>query len=98
MLGRRAGGRRIATIAPSRRGQRKLTTLGLIMIILGVFAGVALADAADPVQPMSANVIINDDGSTTITVIGGWQWTTHTSDCNTNRSAVGWAMDWNDPH
>lgn len=33
-----------------------------------------------------------------MTVSGDWRWTTHHSDCNLDRFAVGWAIDWNDPN
>jgi hypothetical protein len=56
------------------------------------------ADSADPVLPISQGTVThNNDGSNTVTMRGQWQWTTHASDCNTNRYAVGWAVDWHDP-
>jgi len=49
----------------------------------------------------------NGDGTTTVTVVAvtdpmtgvgaGWVWTTHHTDCNTDRAGVGFAVDWNDP-
>jgi hypothetical protein len=64
----------------------------------------ALADAPDPKIPPqtpSAKVIhVTHNaaaGTTTVTVTGGWVWTTHGKDCNTDRAGVGFAVDWNDP-
>ena len=49
----------------------------------------------------------NGDGTTTVTVVAltdpttgvgaGWVWTTHHTDCNTNRAGIGFAVAWNDP-
>jgi hypothetical protein len=33
-----------------------------------------------------------------VTVRGAWAWTTHKSDCNQDKRAVGFAVDWNDPN
>src|SRR4051812_31793818 len=58
----------------------------------------AFADAADPVPSATTGTLVtNSDGSRTLTVQGRWQWTTHHSDCNTDRAGVGVAIDWNDP-
>jgi uncharacterized repeat protein (TIGR01451 family) len=35
-------------------------------------------------------------GTTTVTVRGGWAWPTHGKDCNTDRAGAGFAIDWND--
>jgi uncharacterized repeat protein (TIGR01451 family) len=37
-------------------------------------------------------------GTTTVTVKGGWAWPTHGTDCNTDRAGAGYAMVWNDPN
>src|SRR6187397_1057504 len=72
-----------------------ITTLGLV--------GVALADAPDP-KPQQAQVrtsepyTVNGVQVVRVSVSGGWQWPTHKSDCNTNRTGVGYAIDWNDPN
>jgi hypothetical protein len=50
-------------------------------------------------------LVTNGDGSRTLTVWGGtdpvtnpgWQWTTHNTDCNTDRAGAGFAIGWNDP-
>ncbi|MEY2430403.1 MAG: hypothetical protein QOC92_128, partial [Acidimicrobiaceae bacterium] len=69
-------------------------------------ASSAYADAPDPIPSATDGfVTVNGDGSRTLTVWGGtnattapgWQWTTHNSDCNTDRSGAGVAMVWNDP-
>ncbi len=53
---------------------------------------VAAADAPDITK---ANGSITGK---TVTISGTWAWTTHRSDCNTNRAGVGIAIDWNDPN
>jgi hypothetical protein len=57
------------------------------------------ADSADPVLPISQGTVAhNNDGSNTVTMRGQWQWTTHQNkDCNEDRYAVGYAIDWHDP-
>lgn len=56
------------------------------------------ADSADPVPAATTGgVVFNSNGSITVTVQGGWVWTTHHSDCNLDRFGVGWAVDWHDP-
>jgi hypothetical protein len=66
----------------------------------------ALADAPDPIPAATDGYITpHADGSRTLTVWGGtnadtnpgWQWTTHGSDCNTDRAGAGFAIVWNDP-
>src|SRR4051794_12249756 len=66
----------------------------------------AFADAPDPIPSAThGSVVLHADGSRTLTVSGGtdavtdpgWQWTTHKSDCNTDRSGAGVAIVWNDP-
>ncbi|MBJ7347568.1 MAG: hypothetical protein JHC87_03230 [Thermoleophilaceae bacterium] len=58
----------------------------------------ARADAADPIlASTTGSVLVNGDGSRTVTVQGGWAWTTRATDCNNDKRAVGYAVDWNDP-
>src|SRR3954470_24022148 len=67
----------------------------------------AFADAPDPIPAATQGFIVstNADGSHTIQGQGGtdartnpgWQGTTHNSNCNTDRSGAGVAIDWNDP-
>src|SRR4051794_5847011 len=58
---------------------------------------IAAADAPD-VTPnsMSASSVRRADGTIAVTIQGSWQWTTHHSNCNTDRAGVGVAIDWND--
>jgi hypothetical protein len=74
-------------------------TLVLAAVLCLAAAATAAADAPDPivsqthlVQPIQQNA----DGSFTVTIAGAWQWTTHHSDCSTDRAGVGYAIDWHD--
>src|SRR5438093_2941378 len=75
----------------------------------GFFVVQASADAPDPkISPQSPStsvVSVTHDGNgtadtgddaTTVTIKGGWVWTTHNKDCNLDRAGVGFAVDWND--
>lgn len=56
-----------------------------------------LDDAADPINATSTgSLTFNGNGTITLSLQGQWQWTTHNGDCNLDRYAVGWAVDWND--
>src|SRR5262245_42135825 len=44
----------------------------------------------------SGNPIYNNTQPGQVLEIG-WQWTTHNSDCNNDRTGAGVAMDWSDP-
>src|SRR4051812_42939405 len=55
-----------------------------------------MADSPDPQSTAVANVHVNTDGTVDVTVQGTWAWPTHKSDCNTNRYAAGWAVNWDD--
>ena len=67
--------------------------LGAVLVTLAVPA-LAAADAPDIT---SATGSVSSDGKT-VTISGTWAWTTHRSDCNTDRAGVGIAIDWNDPN
>jgi uncharacterized repeat protein (TIGR01451 family) len=74
--------------------------LAVLIVLCGLVVGVAGAgaDAADPVlSSTTGSVVTNSDGSRTVTVRGGWAWTTHKSNCSQDKRAVGFAVDWNDP-
>jgi uncharacterized repeat protein (TIGR01451 family) len=85
----------------------KLARLILLVALLALgCTAQAWADAPDPIPAATHGTLVtNSDGSRTLTVWGGtnpntdpgWQWTTHNSDCNTDRSGAGYAIDWNDP-
>lgn len=65
-------------------------------LVFGVVA--ARADAPDPVlQGTQSSMVTNPDGSRTVTLWGQWVWPTHHTDCNLDKRAVGYAVDWNDP-
>jgi uncharacterized repeat protein (TIGR01451 family) len=74
----------------------KIGIVGLVasgaVLATAVSAG---ADAAD-VSTTSGSAVVNPDGSITVTVQGTWAWSTHNTDCNTDRYGVGWAVDWHD--
>jgi uncharacterized repeat protein (TIGR01451 family) len=69
-------------------------TLGMLAVTIAS----AGADAADVASAHAVGVVVNGDGSITVTLAGDWVWTTHDSDCNLDRFGVGWAADWNDPN
>jgi hypothetical protein len=89
------------TLLPQRTRPTRLllalTCIGVVLVLMGVRAVGSAADTPDPIVPLNASVVVNPDGSKTVSVDGSWQWTTHRTDCNTDRFAVGWAVDWNDP-
>lgn len=74
-----------------------LSCVAVVVVLGGIRAVGSAADTPDPLIPLTASVTVNPDGSQTVSVEGGWRWTTHETDCNTDRFAVGWAVDWNDP-
>ena len=66
--------------------------------LVGTQFAPAHADAPDVTSVTAVGgIVVNPDGTRTVTIRGRWAWTTHTSDCNTNRFGVGWAVDWHDP-
>jgi uncharacterized repeat protein (TIGR01451 family) len=70
-------------------------------MVLGAAVGIVAADSPNPdpnFPTIATTAVLNGDGSTTITLNGNWYWPTHKSDCNTDRYAAGWAIDWNDPN
>ena len=84
----------------------RLLALFTFVCVLALSAAPAFADAPDPIPSAThGSLVVNADGSRTLTVQGGtndttdpgWRWTTHHSDCNTDRSGAGVAMVWNDP-
>ncbi|HYU03262.1 MAG TPA: SpaA isopeptide-forming pilin-related protein, partial [Jatrophihabitantaceae bacterium] len=73
-----------------------LFTVTMVTLSSGLLA---VADAADPILASThlVGATLHGDGSVTVTIGGGWQWTTHNSDCNLDKRSVGYAVDWNDP-
>jgi uncharacterized repeat protein (TIGR01451 family) len=79
-----------------------------VLVAAGVTAVTARADAPDvkvtkpapgqhPFQTGTATVD-TATGHVTVILTGGWSWPTHGSDCNTNRSGAGVAVNWFDPN
>ncbi|MBQ0929236.1 hypothetical protein [Ideonella alba] len=64
---------------------------GLVALALAGLAGGALADAANPVNDTTVNVVQNGDSSTTVTMSGTWWWAGQ--NC-TGRYGVAWSVDW----
>ncbi|MDL2336095.1 MAG: hypothetical protein QFC55_08705, partial [Chloroflexota bacterium] len=91
-----------ATRRPQLR-QRALPAVLVAIATLVVAVGVVFADAPDPI-PQAAQVttgepfIVSGVPVVRVSVSGGWQWPTHRSDCNTNRTGAGYAIDWGDPN
>ena len=82
---------------PMRRLANSLALASAAALVLG---GVALANAPDPEPGSQALVgpVFQVDGVDVvrISLSGTWQWPTHSTDCNTDRNGVGYAVDWDD--
>jgi hypothetical protein len=65
------------------------------MVGLLVFALPALANAPNPGSTTVDSVVVNPDGSRTVTVQGTWTWQTQ-SGCAKARNGVGYQIDWFD--
>jgi hypothetical protein len=79
-------------------GRRKIFGGGLaIATALGmlVLPATVLANAANPDTTTVDQVVVNQDGSRTVTVEGTWTWQTQ-SKCATARNGVGYQVDWFD--
>src|SRR4051812_12425951 len=91
----------MATSTRARRFRRLVANLGIVALVAAgavlATTAVAGADAAD-VSTTSGSAVVNGDGSITVTVQGTWAWTTHNTDCNTDRYGVGWQVGWGDPN
>ncbi|MDX6287127.1 MAG: hypothetical protein QOG53_2612 [Frankiales bacterium] len=84
---------------------RRRLQLRSVFVVVGLVAAslligrLAHADAPDPaLASTTGSLVTNADGTKTLSVHGEWSWPTHTSDCNYDGRAVGFAVDWNDPH
>src|SRR5438094_10531708 len=83
----------------ARRWRLLLVAVVIASTIVGLEVGIAHADAPDPVLSSTAGTLSGGpNGTIVLTLNGGWQWTTHHSDCNFDTRAVGFAVDWNDPN
>ncbi len=73
---------------------RGVVALGTVACLLA-FAMPALANAPNPETTKVDQVVVNPDGSRTVTVEGTWTWQTQ-SKCSTARNGVGYQIDWFD--
>src|ERR1043165_7979980 len=90
---------RETTVSSKRSSGRVLIALLAVTGSLALGVAGAGAGAAAPVLTATAGTVIkNADGSRTVTVHGAWAWSTHKSDCNQDKRAVGFAVDWADPN
>lgn len=80
-------------------GRTKALAVFLLSVILALgWVTPASASAGIPDQAAtSGSVVVNPDGSATLTLSGTWAWNLNGSDCNLQARAVGFSMDWNDP-
>src|SRR4051812_24269816 len=82
----------------SRWRRRDVAIVGGTSGAVGI-AGAAWADAPPPPPTTAVGTIsFNAAGEPVLTVQGDWQWPTHgNKDCNSDRYAMGYAIDWHDP-
>ncbi len=78
----------------TRRAWRGIAALSTLVGMLA-FAMPALANAPNPETTTVNQVVVNPDGSRTVTVSGTWTWQTQTK-CGTSRNGVGYQIDWFD--
>src|SRR6478735_12258239 len=82
--------------------RRLLAALALIALATTAVAGIAMANAADP-DSAAAKVkvgaihIVDGVQIVRISISGGWQWPSQSSNCNDARTGVGYGVDWSDP-
>src|SRR3954469_18743239 len=76
---------------PRRLVQSALLALAVTLCL----PALAAADAPD-VTSATGKVVAQDATSVTVEISGTWAWTTHHSDCNTDRAGAGFAIDWGD--
>jgi uncharacterized repeat protein (TIGR01451 family) len=67
------------------------------IVAAGAVFATAVTAGADAPAPITntGSAVVNPDGSITVTVQGTWTWPRN-KDCNEDRYAAGWAVDWND--
>src|SRR5690242_3842136 len=73
---------------------RGMLSIGTVLGML-VLTATALANAPNPETTTVDQVVVNSDGSRTVTVEGTWTWQTQ-SKCATARNGVGYQIDWFD--
>src|SRR5690242_13662689 len=75
---------------------RKFFTSALLALTVGLIVpAFAMADAPD-VTTATGKIVAQDATSVTVEISGTWSWTTHHSNCNTDRAGAGFAVDWGD--
>src|SRR3954447_4806704 len=79
-------------VHPMNLVKQVLRSGALALVAALAVPAMAAADAPD-ITGAQASVAGN-----TVTISGSWAWTTHHSNCNTDRAGVGIAVDWNDPN
>src|SRR5581483_8128390 len=79
----------LATMKPALGMRALRPTIALAAVAVALLCAdvsSVSADAADPIlASTTGTVVVNPDGSRTVTVHGGWQWTTHRSNCNNDK-------------
>jgi hypothetical protein len=86
----------------TRPRRRVLQAIVIASVGVFAFAGAAFADAGDTV-PAAAHVrvsnifVVNGVQVVRVSLSGAWQWPTHDSNCNGDRTGAGYTIDWNDP-
>ena len=57
---------------------------------------VVSANSPAPTAPTTGTMVVNGNGTETLTVRGSWSFPAQSGDCNTAKRAAGYAVDWND--
>jgi hypothetical protein len=97
--------------AARRRWHAPLATVFAAVLVMGLSASAAFANAAAPTaEPLHpGSVVINANGTVTVNATGTWLWAFGTESATTagldatvnhpcdSRTGVGWGIVWNDP-
>jgi hypothetical protein len=81
--------------AKDRRGILRAAVALSAATAMLVFAMPAFANAPNPGTTTVDQVLVNSNGSRTVTVEGTWTWTSQ-NNCSTSRNGVGFQVDWFD--
>jgi hypothetical protein len=98
MAGRFGGSRRPSRTRGSyRRAGASAAALTGALATLGFMSVPAMASAPNPILGTTKvdSIIMNSDGSHTVTLEGQWNWTSQLK-CSTTRDGVGYQVDWFD--